>query len=172
MFPCRKCDALAKHSHLTTTMRRTSNTCRHFMVDFIFKHRVWRLSCRPPQRKAWEKVATPNSEKCPKECPFTTKAANYIPSVYSNQSGVELNQSQKKIIVCRFDVVHLIVRRMWRFSGKAIQPIIALLCGSVNFRYFKNHRAIHEYAKNLWDYLVTNPVSIIVINLKYISDSD
>ena len=89
MFPCRKCDALAKHSHWTTAMRRTCDTCQHLMIDFIFKHRVWRLSCRPPQRKTWEKDATPNSEKCPRECPFITTAANYIPSVYSNQSGVE-----------------------------------------------------------------------------------
>ena len=55
MFPCRKCDALAKHSHWTTAMRRTCDTCRHLMIDFIFKHRVWRWSCRPPQRKTWER---------------------------------------------------------------------------------------------------------------------
>ena len=87
MFPCRKWDALAKHTHWITVRRRTSDTCRHFMIDFIFKHRVWRLSRRPPQRTTWEKVAAPNSEKRPKECPFTTKTTiTFLVFIQTNQA--------------------------------------------------------------------------------------
>ena len=178
MFPCQKGNAVAKHSHWTTVRRRTFDKCRHFITDFIFKHRVWRLSCRPPQRgkRSQRQIlrSVQRSALLPLRLPIT-----FLEFIQTNQeqSFVKIKPITKRLLCvsfwcgrtdCSQNVTFFRQRHSAMYDHTNLSQLLRFCAALARFRYFKNHRIIHEYAKYLWDKLVTIPVSTIVINLKYI----